>query len=172
MIPDPAVVPRWFERPPWDYAVVVATVGLHGAAVWASGAGDVLTWGTRSQRLQAYAFSGTVATLMLTVGTASLALFLGERGPRMKSFRQDVGHHGLDIILSVVTGLLILALVSFVGMIVDTTGGYNAHYRWIFEGAVVLALFRMWRAAVLFGDIAHGALKDAMEEDAEADGEE
>lgn len=168
-IGSPAGLP-WYERPLLDYVVVACLVGGHLALVLWRCWGDVLAWGGPEQRVQAYVFSGTVATLMLTVASASLALFVGGQGPRMTQLRREVREHGLDLIVCVVPALLLLTLVSLIGVLIDIEDGSNAWIRWPFEAALVLAIYRSARAAVIYGDATHGTFHDTLWKDEKRSG--
>lgn len=158
--------PRWFEQPRIDYVLVAAVTGVHGLFVWKSrGGGDILAWGGAEQRLQVYIVTATVAALLLTVGTSSLAIYVGGSGRRLREFRVDAGEHGLALILSVITALLLLSLVSVVGVMIDVKDESNAWVRWPFEASFLLTVWRGARATYLFSNQVHGDLYDALDAD-------
>lgn len=156
--------PRWYELPRLDYLLAAAVVAIHAGLVWRFDTGDVLAWGGAAQRTQLYFIAAAVAALMLTVGTSSLAMYLGGTGQRVREFREDVGVHGLALILSVITALLMLSLVSVVAIAIDVRNGSNAWMRWVFEAFFVLTVWRAARAMKLYADQVHGELQDALDE--------
>lgn len=166
----------WYERPAFDWLLAAGAVAVHFVVVTnASGGGDLLAWHGAERRLMLYGLTTNAASFLLTVGLASLALYIGGRGRRLAEFRRDLGHGALRTLYSVVTGLLVVLLVSLVATALDAapaassepTGdvGGLPQVRWVYELVVVLLLWRFLRVAVIYRGQLGGDLDDAIDQD-------
>lgn len=152
------------ERPGFDYLWVAVLVAIHIAVVWVWSVGDVLTWNGVERRVVLYRTAAATASLILTVALAGIALYVGGGGRRLAWFRKYAGRTGLQLWTCVVTALLWMVLVSLVAIAIDGAGAAS-HVRWAFEGAALLAVWRVVRAYVLYKDQLIGSLADTREED-------
>lgn len=154
----------WYERPLVDHLLVLMLVAGHFLLVRYTERFDLLAWGSAAHRRGLYQLLAGTASLLLTVGGSTIAIYVGAVGRRVSWYRRKNGEAGLSVIFSLIPALLLLVAVSVLGYVVDLNVGDGAFMRWLVEYAVLLTTWRVFRVLVIYRSVLGGKVNDANEE--------
>ncbi|GGU22433.1 hypothetical protein GCM10010289_49930 [Streptomyces violascens] len=133
-------------------------VGLHMAAVRITGAGDVLGWPGREQRIAVYTTTATVVAIIGSFITAAVTLYAAATGPRMRELRTHPrqGPEFRRNWMSILSATLVISGLCLLAVVLDTTGRDPGGVHWLAEGAAALGVARAVRLVWLFGKVIIG----------------
>ncbi|MCD2191612.1 hypothetical protein [Actinomycetospora soli] len=157
-----AITGFWSERPGLDYVIALLAVALHIAAVRLLGGGDVLRWAELTQRLSAYGAGATLISVIGGLSSIAMAVYLSAAGPRVQAARRNYPDELRANWRSLLVGTGIAATACVAAQVLDSTNDVHSA-RFVFEGAVFLAVARFSRLIWLFDSMLAVADKDASE---------
>ncbi|MEU8912865.1 hypothetical protein [Streptomyces nigrescens] len=149
---------RWVGRPVVDLVIAGAAVGLHMAAVRITGAGDVLGWPDREQRIAVYTTTATVVAIIGSFITAAVTLYAAATGPRMRVLRThpQKGPEFRRNWMSILSATLVVSGLCLLAVVLDNTEHDAVGAHWLAEGAAALGVARAVRLMWLFGKVIIG----------------
>ncbi|MFJ9419131.1 hypothetical protein ACIRPT_33995 [Streptomyces sp. NPDC101227] len=149
---------RWVGRPVVDLVIAGAVVGLHVAVVRITGAGDVLGWPGREQRIAVYTTTATVVAIIGSFITAAVTLYAAATGPRMRVLRThpQQGPEFRRNWMSILSATLVVSGLCLLAVALDTTEHDPVGAHWLAEGAAALGVARAVRLMWLFGKVIIG----------------
>ncbi|MFI1257506.1 hypothetical protein ACH4U6_27495 [Streptomyces netropsis] len=141
-----------------DLVIAGVVVGLHMAAVRMTGAGDVLGWPGREQRIAVYTTTATVVAIIGSFITAAVTLYAAATGPRMRVLRThpQQGSEFRRNWMSILSATLVVSGLCLLAVVLDTTERDPGGAHWLAEGAVTLGVARAVRLMWLFGKVIIG----------------
>ncbi|MEV6564363.1 hypothetical protein [Streptomyces kronopolitis] len=141
-----------------DLVIAGAVVGLHVAVVRITGAGDVLGWPGREQRIAVYTTTATVVAIIGSFITAAVTLYAAATGPRMRVLRThpQQGPEFRRNWMSILSATLVVSGLCLLAVALDTTEHDPGGVHWLVEGAAALGVARAVRLMWLFGKVIIG----------------
>ncbi|MDR3082560.1 MAG: hypothetical protein LBV60_16820 [Streptomyces sp.] len=145
-----------------DLVIAGAVVGLHMAAVRITGAGDVLGWPGREQRIAVYTTTATVVAIIGSFITAAVTLYAAATGPRMRALRThpQQGPEFRRNWMSILSATLVVSGLCLLAVVLDSTERDPGGAHWLAEGARALGVARAARLVWLFGKVIIGNALD------------
>ncbi|WP_338898417.1 hypothetical protein WBG99_24830 [Streptomyces sp. TG1A-60] len=149
---------RWVGRPAVDWVLALTVTGVHVAVVQIAGAGDVLAWPDREQRIAAYTATATVAAVVGSFITAAVTLYAASTGQRMRTLRTHPvqGPQFRRNWMSILSATLVISGLCLLAIILDTTQRDPGGTHWLAEVAIALGVARATRLVWLFGKVIAG----------------
>jgi hypothetical protein len=139
----------WLDRPWIDWLAACVVAGSHAAIVELAKHGDLLSWPQRIQRISGYAAVAGAVSLIAGLTTMAISHFAGAQGDRIVWLRAGQAKLLRRNWLSALRTPLLVALISITMIFIDTKDKPSAA-RFVFEGAVVLAVIRFSRMTFIF----------------------
>lgn len=145
-----AVMDRWTDHPSADLLATLIIAGSHFAVVKVYRHGDILSWPSTDGRIATYAAGAGVMSLIAGFTGTAIAQYGSSSGRIIdalrKSFGAKIRHNWIDI----TKWLLASAILCIIAMSLDRESGTYGS-QWVFEFALVIAIFKFGRLLFLFG---------------------
>jgi hypothetical protein len=139
----------WSDHPATDFIPVCIIVGFHFSVVQGLKHGDFLSWPSTEGRIATYAAGAGVMALIAGFTGTAIAQYGSSSGPIVDALRRSFGETIRRSWASVVTWLLISALLCIIAMSIDRkTGTFGS--QWVFEFAMCAGIAKFARLLFLF----------------------
>ena len=143
----------WFsEHPAIDFVGAVVIVGAHLAIVMWGQVGDFLIWLESDRRADLYSGSAAVVATLGGLAAIGLAIYQSGNGDRTKAIRILYGRELRKNWRSLLVMAGVSAGLAFLAMSLDHDGD-PLKARFIYEGAIALAIVRFTRLVWIFDRI-------------------
>lgn len=160
---------RWLSRSGVDFLIVALVIAVH-AVLYARGNVHALLGGIpRTSRPGLYSASAIVVSLTGTLASITVGQYLSAKGSRM-AYLKAAFPGGLGRTWRAIFFGSIIAVTSFlIAYGIDSRSAGRPLGTWVFEAGALLALLRLLRLTVLFGELVAIIIQDEVDDMDDAD---